>query len=342
MSNSFKSRKAEIISSQSIKWLLVLLVMGILLISYFNYNDSIKSNLDKKIINNLKMEEELCRASTSACNVKICTEDIECTDKEKKKSDNYLEFKEDCDSKSNQDKDELCSGTIYQMITNQLNEVKVSNDNYEKGGGTVNKEETKKTISESISLAEFAEKYSIEKEKLQAILDIESKANALDNEGFPTVRFECHIFNDMNTRYCDEYRKDDDEKLDCTINSGEFFSKVSSETNKEAFLKAKKINSDLAICSSSFGMAQVMGFNYKFVGFNSMDEFYKAMLKKEGQITAFLNYIRNKEIVFDQLRSKDTNWKIVADGYNGAASDANNYATKLETKYNELKTTALA
>lgn len=182
-------------------------------------------------------------------------------------------------------------------------------------------------IDSSFSIESFASENNIEPEKLKAIHVIESGNKYFDAQNHPVTRFECHHFNKYDVK----------EKVPCTIKSGETFSRVSSETNKEAFLRAKEIDEKHAIMSSSFGFAQILGSNYGMLGYSTPQEFYQTMFTKEGQELAFLRFIKSNTVLFSELKKEDTDWDIVARQYNGPRYEENDYDTKLRNAYAALK-----
>jgi hypothetical protein len=76
---------------------------------------------------------------------------------------------------------------------------------------------------------------------------------------------------------------------------------------------------------------QVMGFNYKLVGFETPEAFVKAMFESEyNQIKAGLDYIVNAGLL-PEIRNKA--WRAFARGYNGRDYEVNKYHVKLQTAY---------
>ncbi len=185
-------------------------------------------------------------------------------------------------------------------------------------------------------IGEFAKKYGIEPEKLLAFLSVESANRGFESDGHPRVRFECHIFNNPDYSGCREFSLFGG-AMPCTINQGESFSRVSSETNYNAFKIAFERNPERAICSTSFGLAQIIGFNYKRVGYASINDFYQAMFSEDKQKEAFLMFLVTDSVILSELRKDNTDWEVVARRYNGPAYKENQYDAKLIAAYNEYK-----
>jgi hypothetical protein len=95
--------------------------------------------------------------------------------------------------------------------------------------------------------------------------------------------------------------------------------------------RAAAINRDAALESCSWGMFQIMGFNWNRCGVNSLQEFVNAMYKGEdAQLQIFVNYII-KAGLSDEIRDK--RWAAFARQYNGAGYAANKYDIKLAAAY---------
>lgn len=100
--------------------------------------------------------------------------------------------------------------------------------------------------------------------------------------------------------------------------------------------KAEKINKDFARMSASWGAFQIMGFNYKLSGFDTLQAFINAMYSSEGeQLKAFVNFCKNYKVkgvsLQTYLQRKD--WESFAKFYNGSGYKLNQYDTKLKNAY---------
>lgn len=96
-------------------------------------------------------------------------------------------------------------------------------------------------------------------------------------------------------------------------------------------LQAMAIVETAALRSCSWGMGQVMGFNHKICGFNTVQAFVRAQLISEG---AHL-YTMARFIVGNKLQRHLRNkaWASFARGYNGPGYAKNAYHTKLANAY---------
>lgn len=95
--------------------------------------------------------------------------------------------------------------------------------------------------------------------------------------------------------------------------------------------KAMAIDETAALRSCSWGLGQVMGFNHRAAGFDTVQAFVAAMTVSEGaHIYAMARFIVTNRLQ-QHLRSKT--WDSFARGYNGAGYAANQYDRKLADAY---------
>ncbi|MFC6998083.1 N-acetylmuramidase family protein [Rufibacter roseus] len=95
----------------------------------------------------------------------------------------------------------------------------------------------------------------------------------------------------------------------------------SQEPEWKAFNKAFAINAEAAMLSTSIGLMQVMGFNYKAAGFKSVHEMWdRCKESEEEQMRAGLNFIKNNPALYKAAKEKD--WHTFAYHYNGAGYKA--------------------
>ena len=94
--------------------------------------------------------------------------------------------------------------------------------------------------------------------------------------------------------------------------------------------EAIALNENAALQSCSWGMFQVMGFNFVQCGYQNINTFVAAMKANEqGQLAAFVGYCRKKRGLIAAL--KDKNFITMATLYNG--SDYGDYDKRIEKAY---------
>jgi len=169
-----------------------------------------------------------------------------------------------------------------------------------------------------------------EVEAVMAVATVESNGKGFDPEGFPLTLFEGHWFYKLtNGKYAKDYPT-----ICYPTWTKQFYGKTWVE-EKARLATAMKLDRNAAMQSASWGMFQLMGFNYKVCGFDNVQQFVNAMCNGEkGQLQAFAKYVLGNKLD-GALRRKD--WAAFAKGYNGPGYAANKYDTKMATTYNALK-----
>ena len=95
------------------------------------------------------------------------------------------------------------------------------------------------------------------------------------------------------------------------------------------------IDEEAAISSASWGLFQIMGFNYATCKCDSVQQFVALMKENEGkQLDQFTAFIQSNRLD-TYLRNKD--WAGFAKRYNGPAYAENQYDKKLEKAYHKHK-----
>ncbi|MCC8088688.1 MAG: N-acetylmuramidase family protein [Rikenellaceae bacterium] len=152
--------------------------------------------------------------------------------------------------------------------------------------------------------------------------------------GKPAILFEGHIFwRELEKRSInpDRYVSGNENILYKKWEKGHYKGGLKEYERLE---RALLIHEEAALCSASWGMFQIMGFNYKQCGENSVKTFVDAMKESEQRqlrlMTAFLN--KNPKMI-DCLVKLD--WKGFSALYNGPSYAENGYDKKLKAAYAE-------
>lgn len=106
----------------------------------------------------------------------------------------------------------------------------------------------------------------------------------------------------------------------------------------EAFNAAYKIDPESALLSTSWGLGQIMGAEFKKAGYETVDRMVAEFkLSEFYQVKGTLNFIKNKPGLYDALKLND--WQKVAYLYNGSHYDRADppYDQRLKTTYSKLK-----
>ena len=184
-----------------------------------------------------------------------------------------------------------------------------------------------------------AELLNVEPAVIKAVLEVETsnKGGFISGTDKPVILFEGHIFwKQLKQRNIDPLKY-----ATTNMYSDILYLKWTKQYYKggikewDRLNRAVCINKEAALESASWGLAQIMGFNYKVCGCKDVNEFVSKMEESEGsQLELFMRFIRNNRIDC-YLRNKD--WKGFARHYNGPCYAQNKYDEKLEKAYNRYK-----
>lgn len=103
--------------------------------------------------------------------------------------------------------------------------------------------------------------------------------------------------------------------------------------------RAIQINREAALCSASWGMFQIMGFNHAACGVSDVCSFVELMKQSETmQLLLSARFIHSQKSMEAALRSK--NWPEFARLYNGPQYRQNHYDEKLAAAYKKYSANA--
>lgn len=102
----------------------------------------------------------------------------------------------------------------------------------------------------------------------------------------------------------------------------------------ERLQRAVAIDRDTALESASWGAYQIMGHHWLYLGYTSLQSFINDMYTDQGQLDAFVRFIRADGRLVKALREKD--WTTFARLYNGPAYAKNDYHIKMKAAYDKF------
>ena len=168
---------------------------------------------------------------------------------------------------------------------------------------------------------------------LKAVQKVETggKGGFLPN-GCPTIRFVGHIFwQQLRTRGIDPHKVACGNE-DILYPKWTKFHYKGGEAEYGRLFRARRISEDAANASTSWGLFQIMGFNYAACGEPSVASFVSSMCQSEcRQLLLSVRFIRENRSMLVALQKKD--WKAFARLYNGPAYAQNRYDEKLSKAY---------
>lgn len=172
----------------------------------------------------------------------------------------------------------------------------------------------------------LAAQFLIPYANLRAIIDVESSGKGFNNDGRIIIQFEPHIFK----RTFKEWREYIEGRT--WQNNG-----VKTQSPEwAAFLEACAIDETAAMLSTSAGLMQVMGFNHKVCGFETVQDMWVFQeVKEANQLLCGLRFIAANKKMHEA--AKNGNWAVFAFYYNGAGYQKFNYDTRLASAVKRYK-----
>lgn len=179
-----------------------------------------------------------------------------------------------------------------------------------------------------------ARELGVETAAIHAVATVESGGRTgFDTKRRPIIRYENHVFRRLTNGRYDKTHKD----LSNGYKSADYKrthrgSGIQYQDGQWNLLKAAyALAPDEAVMSCSWGMFQIMGENYRAIGWTSTDQFVKDMFFSEGQqLRAFLGFCKANHLV---TYLKKHQWASFASRYNGSDYRTNHYDTKLAQAY---------
>lgn len=185
-------------------------------------------------------------------------------------------------------------------------------------------------------IVDFAKSFNLEVPIVKAVQEVESSRSGFLSDNRPTILFEGHIF------WRELKKRGFDPETMVTGNENVLFPRFNRqfyEGNEKEYIRLEKARNvgnspkilEAALASCSWGMFQIMGFNYKLVdAFNVIDYVTKAKRSEAAHLRAFGEFIISTKLL-KPLREK--RWADFARGYNGAGYKVNKYDERLKAAY---------
>lgn len=156
---------------------------------------------------------------------------------------------------------------------------------------------------------------------LKAVIAVEAAGSGFNADGRPKILFERHIFSRLT-----------DGKHDATAPSvsNPKYGGYNEDSYRKLYI-ATQLDPAAAVQSCSWGLGQLMGFNWKLTGEQSLIGFLLAMHHNEdSQLALMAQFIRSIG-ANDEMCRRD--WAGFARLYNGPAYARNKYDVKLAAAY---------
>ncbi|MBO3274765.1 N-acetylmuramidase domain-containing protein [Pseudomonas schmalbachii] len=174
---------------------------------------------------------------------------------------------------------------------------------------------------------EVCDTLGITESEVWAVLTVETRGFGFLTDRRPQILFERHVFHRLTKGAHDAGNAD--------ISHPKAGGYIGGAGEYGRLEKAMKLDKTAALQSASWGIGQVMGFNFKVAGFTSTDKLVAAMVKDENsQLLAMANFIKGNNLAGALQRN---NWVSFARGYNGPEFKRNEYDSRLAAAHAKFK-----
>jgi N-acetylmuramidase/Protein of unknown function (DUF1353) len=166
---------------------------------------------------------------------------------------------------------------------------------------------------------------------IKAVTEVESRGNGFLPDDQPVILFERHIFS--------RYTKGKYDKDYPDISNPKAGGYQGGAAEHKRLAKAVSLDRNAALMSASWGLFQIMGFNFAVCGFTTLQKFINAMYRSEkDHLLAFIEFIKQNNLA-ELLRNH--RWAEFAKRYNGPDYKKNKYDEKLAKAYKKYAVSPL-
>jgi hypothetical protein len=173
--------------------------------------------------------------------------------------------------------------------------------------------------------AEIGNKLGCDANVVLAVAEVESGGGHDLPDGRPKILFEAHWFSKLTGHKYDEtYPMISSREWNRSLYQG-----GAAEYNR--LNAAISLDADAAMQSASWGLFQIMGFNYKACGFSHVMDFVNFIKgPDDADMEAFCSFVKANPPILKAMQTKD--WKAFALHYNGPGAVAS-YSAKMADAY---------
>ena len=159
--------------------------------------------------------------------------------------------------------------------------------------------------------------------ELWAVLAVETQGCGFLKDRRPLILFERHIFRKETNGAFDQTHS----QISSPTPGGYFGGTAEYQRLEEAVA----LNSHAALDSASWGIGQIMGFNCKLAGFDSVEKMVTAMIDTEDtQLSGMANFVRSQDL---HVPLGNHDWAGFARRYNGPDFAKNQYDVRLAASF---------
>lgn len=169
---------------------------------------------------------------------------------------------------------------------------------------------------------------------LEAVASVESNGSGFLSSGEPKILFEPHVFWRCLTKLGIDPNKHTEGNKDILYKVWKLGSYGKYSEQHDRLQRAVEINREAALMACSWGAFQVLGENYKSLGYATIQELVNDAYTEHGQVRMFVRFLKSNHLV-DELERQD--FKTFALQYNGKSAAKNGYASKMRAAADKFK-----
>jgi hypothetical protein len=172
---------------------------------------------------------------------------------------------------------------------------------------------------------------TVEYATIRAVAEIEAAGRGFLADGRPQILFEAHVFGRLTNHRFGHLMDRAGRALSSRSWDRSLYGASGAWQHDERLAPAAKLDWDAAHQAASWGLFQIMGFNYHMVGHATIRNFVEAMHAGASEhLDAFVRFIRHNRL---EVPLRQRNWAEFARRYNGPGFRQNQYDTKLAAAY---------
>lgn len=168
---------------------------------------------------------------------------------------------------------------------------------------------------------------------VRAVAHVESAGSGFLPDGRPTILYEAHIFGRI-TKHAYPNAKD---RRGLALSAREWDRNLYGEPGEyqyDRLVMAMEYDREAAQQACSWGAFQVMGVNWRYMNYDSVQTFVDGQSTPAGQLEAFVRFIKANRL---QQALKNRHWMQFALRYNGPDYARNTYDTKMAAAYERFR-----
>lgn len=176
--------------------------------------------------------------------------------------------------------------------------------------------------------AAAAARYAVPVPTVKTVVDVEASGNGFLPDGRPKALFEAHYFRARTGAQYDASHPTISAPYPASRNLY-----VGGAGEYDRLNLAKSLNEAAALESASWGAGQVMGANWKALGFANVQAFVEHVRTAAGQMDVMMRYCKvNNLLEYMRAFPSDAAFRAFARGYNGPGA-VDDYAPKLAAAF---------